>query len=220
MAVKDELEFEGFEVETFSDGALGLTSVLNNAPDLLILDLMLPGRNGFEICREIRQKGIQVPIIMLTARTQEVDRVRGLDLGADDYITKPFSLAELLARIRAVLRRSEQRKSRQERECLLTIGNLTIDTKKHTVYKGGEEIILTHKEFQMLKLLMHRRGEVISREEFLDTVWGEDVYITQRTVDTHMASLRRKIEDRADKPVYILSVRGTGYKLNEKPTVS
>lgn len=217
MAIKDELEFENFEVMLAEDGPTGLQAIVKENPDLVVLDIMLPGKNGFEVCQEVRKKGIATPIIMLTARTQEVDRVRGLDLGADDYVLKPFSLAELVARIRAVLRRSEKESAedgaqRRTAQC----GKLEVDLKKHQVLKAGRPVELTHKEFQLLELLLQRPGEVISRDEFLDHIWGEEVYVTHRTVDTHMASLRKKIEDDPNRPQYILSVRSVGYKLNEK----
>lgn len=216
MAIKDELEFEHFEVMLAEDGPTGLQAIVKEKPDLIVLDIMLPGKNGFEVCQEVRKKGITTPIIMLTARTQEVDRVRGLDLGADDYVLKPFSLAELVARIRAVLRRSEKESAENgAQRGALKYGRLRIDLKKHQVLKDGSPVELTHKEFQLLELLLKRPGEVISRDEFLDQIWGEEVYVTHRTVDTHMASLRKKIEDDPNRPQYILSVRSIGYKLNE-----
>jgi len=220
MAIRDELEFEGFEASVVEDGIAGLDRILAEAPDLVILDLMLPGKSGFEICREVRKQGLNTPIIMLTARAQEVDRIRGLELGADDYVVKPFSLAELVARIRAVLRRVERPDHACEESQVLHVGELQLDVRKREVFKGGSQIELTHKEFQLLEFLLRHAGEVISRDEFLSRVWGEEIYVTPRNVDTHMASLRRKIEDDADHPRYILSVRGAGYKLNEDPSGS
>ena len=219
MAIRDELEFEGFEASIVEDGTTGLNRILGEAPDLVILDLMLPGISGFEICREVRGQGMDTPIIMLTARAQEVDRVKGLELGADDYVIKPFSLAELVARIRAVLRRT-QPTSRAEEAEILQIGELKLDVRKQEAFVGGKQIELTHKEFQLLEFLLRHPGEVISRDEFLGRLWGEEIYVTPRNVDTHMASLRKKIEEDADQPRYILSVRGAGYKLNEDPTGS
>ena len=212
MAVKDELEFEGFEVRFAKDGITGLDSVLQNPPDLLVLDLMLPGKNGFEICREIRQRGLRTPVIMLTARGQEVDKIRGLELGADDYITKPFSLAELVARIRAVLRRSNSEEDSQT----IQRRTIRIDLRKHQVFKGNAVVELTDKEFQILALLMKRSGEVITRDDFLKTIWGEDIYITSRTIDIHISALRRKIEDDPERPSLILSVRNAGYKFHSE----
>ena len=219
MAIRDELEFEGFEASVAENGITGLERILAEAPDLVILDLMLPGKSGFEICREVRGQGMDTPIIMLTARAQEVDRVKGLELGADDYVIKPFSLAELVARIRAVLRRT-QPTSRAEEAEILQIGELKLDVRKQEAFVGGKQIELTHKEFQLLEFLLRHPGEVISRDEFLSRLWGEEIYVTPRNVDTHMASLRKKIEEDADQPRYILSVRGAGYKLNEDPTGS
>jgi DNA-binding response OmpR family regulator len=212
MAIRDELEFEGFEASVVENGITGLEQILAEAPDLVILDLMLPGKSGFEICREVRGQGMDTPIIMLTARAQEVDRVKGLELGADDYVIKPFSLAELVARIRAVLRRT-QPTSRAEEAEILQIGELKLDVRKQEAFVGGKQIELTHKEFQLLEFLLRHPGEVISRDEFLSRLWGEEIYVTPRNVDTHMASLRKKIEEDADQPRYILSVRGAGYKL-------
>ena len=220
MAIRDELEFEGFEASVVEDGVVGFSRILDDAPDLVVLDLMLPGRSGFEICREVRKQGLNTPIIMLTARAQEVDRIRGLELGADDYVVKPFSLAELVARIRAVLRRVEMQDHACEESQVLHVGELRLDVRKQEVFKGGRRIELTHKEFQLLEFLLRHTGEVISRDEFLSRVWGEEIYVTPRNVDTHMASLRRRIEDDADHPRYILSVRGSGYKLNENPAGS
>lgn len=210
MAVRDELEFEGFQVRFAEDGIAGLESLLRNPPDLVILDLMLPGKNGFEICREIRQRGLSTPVIVLTARGQEVDKIRGLELGADDYITKPFSLAELVARIRAVLRRSHP----EETSDVIQRRMITIDLRKHQVLKGNTVVELTDKEFQILALLMKRSSEVITRDDFLKTIWGEDVYITNRTIDIHISALRRKIEDDPEHPSLIVSVRNVGYKFN------
>jgi len=210
MAVKDELEFEGFRVRLAEDGLNGMEAILDSPPDLIVLDLMLPGKNGFEICRDIRQRGMSTPVIMLTARSQEADKIRGLEIGADDYVTKPFSLAELVARIRAVLRRYE---SEHERDVIQQRG-ITIDFKKHRVLKGKTEIELTDKEFQILALLMKRPSEVIRRDDFLKTIWGEDVYITERTIDIHVSALRKKIEDDPENPVRIVSIRNAGYKFD------
>lgn len=216
VAVKDELEFEGFEVELAEDGATGLATILRSPPDLVVLDLMLPGRNGFQICQEVRTRGMKTPIIVLTARNQDVDKVRGLELGADDYVTKPFSLAELVARIRAVLRRTQKEPEGE----ILEVRPLKLDLRKHRAFKGEIELQLTDTEFRILALLLKRPGEVITRDDFLKTVWGEEVYVTHRTVDTHVAALRKKIEDDVEHPTYILSVRNVGYRLNENITPS
>jgi DNA-binding response OmpR family regulator len=155
---------------------------------------------------------------MLTARAQEVDRVRGLELGADDYVIKPFSLAELVARIRAVLRRTQGADRSKEALEILQVGELRLDVRKQKAFVRGRQIELTYKEFQLLEFLLRHPGEVISRDEFLSRLWGEEIYVTPRNVDTHMSSLRKKIEDDSDSPRYILSIRGAGYKLNEDPT--
>ena len=211
MAIKDELEFEGFAVELAKDGLTGFEAIVRSSPQLIVLDLMLPGKNGFQICQEIRDRGIPTPIVILTARGQETDKIRGLELGADDYVTKPFSLAELVARIKAVLRRFENDSDRD----IYRMGQLTLDLTRHEVSKAGMPVQLTDKEFQILALLMKKPGAVVTRDEFLNTVWGEDVYVTQRTVDTHVSALRKKIEEDPEKPVYILSVRNVGYKFAE-----
>ena len=220
MAIRDELEFEGFEASVVEDGKAGFDRIIAESPDLVVLDLMLPGKSGFEICREVRDRGMATPVIMLTARAQEVDRIRGLELGADDYMVKPFSLAELVARIRAVLRRTQGASRTEGAPEILEVGELRLDVRKQEAFNRGRRVELTHKEFQLLELLLRHPGEVISRDEFLRRVWGEDIYVTPRTVDTHMASLRKKIEDEADRPRYIQSVRGAGYKLNEDPAGS
>jgi DNA-binding response OmpR family regulator len=217
MALKDELEFEGFEVELAEDGLTGLAAILRSPPALIVLDLMMPGRNGFQICEEVRTRGIATPIIVLTARNQEIDKVRGLGLGADDYVTKPFSLAELVARIRAVLRRTQTRAGRQ---AILEAGPIRLDLRSHSAVKGATEIQLTATEFKILALLLSRRGDVITRDDFLKHIWGDDVYVTHRTVDTHVAALRRKIEDDVEHPTWILSVRNVGYRFSENITRS
>lgn len=216
LAVKDELEFEGYDVSLAEDGPSGLAAILGSAPDLVVLDLMLPGRNGFQICQDVRAQGIRTPIIVMTARNQEADKVRGLELGADDYVTKPLSLAELVARIRAVLRRTGGDMDRE----VLEVPPIRLDLKRHTVFKNRVEVPVTDTEFQILALLLRRVGEVITRDEFLKLVWGEDVYVTHRTVDTHVASLRKKIEDNLDRPSFIVSVRNVGYRFNENTTSS
>jgi DNA-binding response OmpR family regulator len=220
MAIRDELEFEGFEASVVENGIVALDRILKESPDLVVLDLMLPGKSGFDICGEVRQQGRTTPIIMLTARAQEADKVRGLELGADDYVVKPFSLAELTARIRAVLRRTEPRPAEPASESNLKVGALRLNVRKQEASVDDRKIDLTHKEFQLLEFLLRHPGEVISRDEFLDQVWGGEVYVTPRSVDTHMAALRRKIERDPDHPRYILSVRGAGYKLDENPVES
>lgn len=213
LAVKDELEFEGFDVEVAEDGAAGLAAVRRAAPDLIVLDLMLPGSNGFQVCQTLRGEGVNTPIIIVTARDQEVDKVRGLELGADDYLTKPFGLAELVARIRAILRRT--RKEPAEDAALLEAHSIKIDLRRHRAFKGGSELQLTDTEFRILALLLRRAGQVITRDDFLKDIWGEDVYVSHRTVDTHIATLRKKIEEDVENPVFICSVRNVGYRFRE-----
>lgn len=215
-ALKDELEFEGFEVELAEDGPTGLAAILRCPPEVIVLDLMLPGQNGFQICQEVRARKLRTPIIMLTARSQEVDKVRGLGLGADDYLTKPFSLAELVARIRAVLRRAGP----QDAGDVLQVREIKVDLRGHRAFKREVELQLTDTEFRMLAALLRRPGEVITRDDFLKDVWGDDVYVTHRTVDTHVAALRKKIEDDLEHPAYILSVRNAGYRFSENITPS
>lgn len=176
-------------------------------PDLIILDLMLPGLDGIEVCRRIRAAGLAMPVIMLTAREGETDRVLGLETGADDYVTKPFSLRELLARIRAALRRSEA-----AAPAILYIGHLEIDAAGREVRAGGKEVELSAKEFDLLRVLVQHRGQVLSREQLLDLVWGADFYGDPRTVDVHVRWLREKIEQNPAEPALILTVRGSGYK--------
>jgi len=210
MAVRDELLFEGFAVESAVDGPEAIKRAHELRPDVLLLDLMLPGLNGFEVCRQLRSEMPEMWIIMLTVRGQEVDRVMGLELGADDYVTKPFSLRELVARIKVGLRRQTGRR----KSPLHRLGNIEIDLPSHRVTKNGAELSLTKKEYEMLELFLSRPGEVITRDEFLNQLWGEDVYVTHRVIDTHMASLRKKLEDDPNNPEHILSVRGVGYRLD------
>ena len=217
LAVKDELEFEGFDVTVAEDGPGGLAAIRRSAPDLVVLDLMLPGQNGFQICQTIRSEGIRTPVIVVTARGQEVDKVRGLELGADDYLTKPFGLAELVARVRAVLRRTRHDDDQRD---VLESTPIKVDLRRHRAFKADRELHLTDMEFRILALLLKRRGDVITRDEFLKQIWGDEVYVTHRTVDTHVASLRKKIEDDAEHPVYIKSVRNVGYRFRENATSS
>ena len=211
LSLKDEFESEGFNVKTAPDGIAGLELIEKNPPDLIILDLMLPLRNGYEICKKLRQEGNNVPIIMLTVKDQEVDKVLGLELGADDYITKPFSLRELLARVNALLRRSSENMSEIYQ---FSIGDTFFDLKKYKALKRGKEIEYTTLELQMVKLLYERKEQVVNRVDFLNSIWGENnTLVTERTVDSHIANIRKKLEDDPSDPRYILSVRGVGYKM-------
>lgn len=211
MAVRDELVFEGFEVQSTSDGIQALEKARKIRPDVLLLDLMLPGMNGFDVCRHLRPERPDLWIIMLTVRNQEADRVTGFEVGADDYVTKPFSLRELSGRIRVGLKRSDGRRHGPA----YAFGDVQIDLRARQVLKGGVEVQLTRKEFEILVLLLQRAGDVVTRDEFLNTLWGEDVYVTHRTVDTHLSTLRKKLESDPNAPVYFVGVRGVGYRFNE-----
>ena len=206
--LEDNLRFEGYQTSTAGDGREALALAAREAPDLILLDIMMPGLSGWDVCRELRDKGIDVPIIMLTARGEEGDRIRGLELGADDYITKPFSLRELLARVRAVLRRPGPRQKAEE----LAFGGVRVRLRGRQVFRDGREVGLTRKEFELLVYLLEHRGEVVTRERLLDEVWGYERFPTTRTVDTHILRLRRKFEADPDRPLFILTVHGQGYR--------
>jgi DNA-binding response OmpR family regulator len=206
--LEDNLRFEGYETSSATDGETALRLAAREAPDLIILDLMMPRMSGWDVCRTLRARGIEVPVIMLTARGGEADRVQGLELGADDYIAKPFSLRELLARIRAVLRRPGPRETWEE----YVFGDVRVRMRSRQVFKAGREITLTRKEFDLLAYLLTHRGEVVTRERLLDEVWGYERFPTTRTVDTHVLRLRRKFEPDPDRPQRILTVHGQGYK--------
>lgn len=210
-ALLDDFKHEGYEVDYAVNGEDGLKMGLNPDYDIILLDLMLPGIDGLDICKELKRKEIDTPIIMVTAKSQDWDKVIGLELGADDYVTKPFSPFELRARVKAVLRRSgsEPRKNSNK---IYQSGPFSLNPIKHECLLNGEEIMLTQIEFNLMELLLKRPGEVLKRDEILDFVWGEDVMVTPRTVDTHIGNLRRKIGDDPDNPKWIFSVRNMGYK--------
>ena len=210
--LKDNLEFESYEVLTAEDGERGYAVLREKKPDLVILDLMLPKMSGYELCRKVRKEGITTPILMLTARGEEKDRVAGLDQGADDYVTKPFSVPELLARIRALIRRVELSKT-GDLPAELHFDDVDIDFKRFAARKAGRTIEMSRKEFGVLRLLAARRGEVVQRDELLDEVWGFDQYPTTRTVDNHIALLRGKIEEDPANPRRLITVYGVGYRL-------
>lgn len=211
MALEDDFCLENYEVAVATDGIEGLAKAADPNIDLIILDIMLPGMNGFEICKKLRNKGVKTPVIMLTARGQEIDRVLGLELGADDYVTKPFSPRELQARVKAILRRMENG-SDNRNDNLFRSESLEVDFRKYTCRKNGEVVSLTSHEFTLLKYLIMNRDRVIDRDELLDEVWGRNVFVTPHTVDTHIANLRKKIEDDPSDPRLILSIRGVGYR--------
>ena len=215
MVLEDDFRLEGYEVEVASDGLDGLVKAADPEVDLIILDIMLPGMNGFEICKKLRSQGIQTPIIMLTAKGQEIDRVLGLEFGADDYVTKPFSPRELQARVKAVLRRIEKEPG-DEGENFFRMGELEVDFLQYECRIGGRKVALTAHEFGLLKYLIQNRERVIERDELLEEVWGKDVVVSVRTIDTHMANLRKKLEDDANQSRFIISIRGVGYKFASK----
>ena len=206
--LEDNLQFEGYQTVTAGDGKKGLALALSEAPDLILLDVMMPGMSGWDLCRELRGRGLDVPVIMLTARGEEVDRVLGLELGADDYVTKPFSLRELMARIRAVLRRPGPRQKFEE----FAFGSVRVHLRARQAFKGGHEVRLTRKEFDLLRYLVEHPGEVITRDRLLDEVWGYERFPTTRTVDTHILRLRQKFEDDPERPAHILTAHGQGYR--------
>jgi len=211
MALEDDFRLENYEVIVAFDGIEGLTKAANSDIDLIILDIMLPGMNGFDICKKLRSQGIRTPVIMLTAKGQEIDRVVGLEIGADDYVTKPFSPRELQARVKAVLRRMEPVPDDTSKN-MFRSGELEVNFRKYECRKNGKSVSLTTHEFELLKYLLQNKGIVINREELLNEVWGKNVFVTPHTVDTHMANLRKKIEDDPSQPRFIISIRGVGYK--------
>lgn len=210
--LQDNLRVEAFDVLTAADGETGYRLATEAKPDLIILDLMLPKMSGYEICRKLRSAGVNTPILMLTARSEEADRVLGLDLGADDYVTKPFSIRELLARVRALLRRAQSAGAAPEPMQLLRFGKVLMDFQKYEATKDGKPVELTRKEFGIVRFLASRPGIVVSRDELLNEVWGYDAYPTTRTVDNHIASLRAKLEPDPANPQHFLTVHGVGYK--------
>ncbi len=212
------LKTNGYEGVAAEDGIMGITMVHREKPDLILLDIMLPGKNGYEICRELRDEGNETPIIMITAKTEETDKVMGLEYGADDYISKPFGIREMMARIKAVLRRYENTASDTVHtgsgDTVLQVGNLTINVERHEVREHDRVIDLTLKEFELLRYLAENRGRVFSRDQLLNNVWGIDYVGETRTVDVHIRHLRQKLSDgEHDDSKYIETIRGKGYKI-------
>jgi DNA-binding response OmpR family regulator len=205
--LKDNFSFRGYKVKTAKDGESGLNEALNSRPDLILLDIMLPGINGYEICRLIRGEGLDVPIIMLTAKGNESDIILGLNLGADDYITKPFSIQELLARVNAFLRRRQREEVRQYQ-----FGDFTLNMNSRQLMRQGKEIELTPKEFGLLTLFVKRTGCALTRDEILKRVWGYDILVTARSVDRCVNTLRNKIEENPQLPIFIKTIRDVGYR--------
>jgi two-component system alkaline phosphatase synthesis response regulator PhoP len=207
--LRDNFEYEGYTVITAFDGVEGLQRALDESPDLVLLDVMMPRMSGLEVCKQLRAKRGSIPIIMLTARGQEVDKVVGLELGADDYVTKPFSIRELLARVKAVLRRTAVVPKEMGQH---SFADVEVDLKRCRVLKSGRVIDVSSKEFELLKYFICHSGEVLSRDRLLEEVWGYENYPTTRTVDTHLVRLRQKLEPDPEQPQYFLTVHGTGYR--------
>ena len=210
LTLKDRLTREGYEVDSAQDGNVGLATAMRGQADLIILDLMLPGRNGLDICRDLRQKGIETPILMLTARGQTVDKVLGLKLGADDYMTKPFEMPELMARVEVLMRRN--RNASGPGAAFYNFGTIEVDLRRASATRGGETLALSTREFELLRYFIEHRGAAVSRDELLSNVWHYDAGTTTRTVDVHVAWLRQKLEEDPKRPQWIMTVHGLGYK--------
>ncbi len=209
LGLKDDLELEEYKVDIIAHGDQVHADKIAGQYDLILLDLMLPGKDGYDICRELRLSGCTTPIIMLTAKTQEAEKVLGLDLGADDYIIKPFSPIELRARIRAVLRRGTMNHQK-----IFSFDNFEVEFDRFELRKDGEVVKLTPIEFKLLSTFIQNVGKVLTRDSILDLVWGPDVFVTDRAVDTHITNLRKKIESKLEEPRYIISIRGIGYRFD------
>ncbi|MCA1576921.1 MAG: response regulator transcription factor [Acidobacteria bacterium] len=212
LGLKDSCEYEGYEVAVARNGKEGLEKASAEKPDIILLDVMLPVMSGLDVCRTLRTRGIETPIIMLTARSQETDKVVGLEVGADDYVTKPFSIKELLARVRAHLRRAAKQVGEIEN---FTFGEVELNFKKYTARKRGEPLELSAREFEILRYLIRHRGEIVTRDQLLDEVWGYESSPITRTVDNHIARLRQKIEPDPSQPRHIITVHRIGYRFIE-----
>jgi two-component system alkaline phosphatase synthesis response regulator PhoP len=211
MALEDDLLAEGYTVETAVNGTLGLQKGTDLSFDIILLDIMLPEIDGFEVLKELRRRNVLTPVIMLTAKSQEIDKVLGLEFGADDYVTKPFSPRELQSRIKAVLRRFDK-KQEAPAETQFSFGEIRLDFQKYECFRDDKRIPLTNLEFDLLRFLIRQKGKVVDRDEILDQVWGTEVFVSPRTVDTHVLNLRKKIENDPSQPEWIVGVRGKGYK--------
>jgi len=212
VGLRDDLEAEGYHVDVAADGLAGERAAREGGYDLILLDLMLPKKDGFAVCRALRASGVRTPIIVLTARAQEADKVLGLELGADDYITKPFSSPELRARVRAVLRRAADAPSGP---ATFERGDLSVDFNRYEARRGDTALALTPTEYRLLAVLVRNRGRVLSVDELIDQVWGKGIALTDRVVYTHVNKLRAKIEPDASRPVIVVGVRGVGYRLGD-----
>lgn len=213
LGLRANLEVEGYDVVIANAGEEGFRAARNSAPDLVILDLMLPDIDGYEVLARMRRAGLEMPVLILTARGEEVDKVRGFRTGADDYVTKPFGVMELLVRIQAILRRGVPRSNAQPQQGVHRIGDAEVDVNDHIVRRHGEEVPLTPKAFELLLALLRKEGKVVSRHELLRDVWGYTSSVTTRTVDAHVAELRRKLEDEPANPKHIVTVWKVGYRL-------
>src|SRR5215210_6902790 len=212
LGLKDSCEYEGYEVSVARDGQEGLKKASTEKPDIILLDVMLPLMSGIDVCRTLRTRGIETPILMLTARGQEIDKVVGLEVGADDYVTKPFSIKELLARIRAHLRRAAKQVIEIDN---FTFGEVELNFKKYLARKRGQALDLSAREFEILRYLIQHRGEIVTRDQLLDEVWGYESSPITRTVDNHIARLRQKIETSPSEPQHIITVHRLGYRFVE-----
>ncbi|HKO62459.1 MAG TPA: response regulator transcription factor [Pyrinomonadaceae bacterium] len=212
LGLKDSCEYEGYEVSVARDGKEGLEKASTEKPDIILLDVMLPLMSGIDVCRNLRARGIETPILMLTARSEETDKVVGLEVGADDYVTKPFSIKELLARVRAHLRRAAKEVTQVES---FNFGNVELNFKKYAARKGGQVLDLSPREFEILRYLIRHRGDIVTRDQLLDEVWGYDSTPVTRTVDNHIAKLRQKIEPDPSQPRHIITVHRIGYRFIE-----
>jgi DNA-binding response OmpR family regulator len=210
MLLADDLRLEGHDIEVVGDGQSAAERGRETGWDLIVLDVMLPRKDGFDVCRELRKAGVRTPIILLTAKSHEAEKIMGLDLGADDYVTKPFNPRELRARIRAVLRRTEG-----DTEEIVRFSDVEIDTARGEVRVGGKILEMTRREFKLLLAFARNRGHVLSRDRLIDLAWGSGTYLTDRAVDAHIVNLRRKIEPDPGQPRHIISVRGMGYRFDE-----
>ncbi len=207
--LRDNFEYEGYQVITAGDGAEGLNRAIEDSPDLVVLDVMMPKLSGLDVCKQLKSKRPSMPIIMLTARGQEVDKVVGLELGADDYVTKPFSIRELIARVKAVLRRAHALPKDQD---TYKFGDVEVNLRSYQVARRGRSVDFSAKEFELLKYFLSHPGETLSRDRLLENVWGYEHYPTTRTVDAHIVRLRQKLEPNPEEPRFILTVHGVGYK--------
>ncbi len=212
FGLRTNLEIEGYDVIVAEDGERGLQLARETSPNLIVLDLMLPQVDGYRVLRELRREASPIPVLILTARDEEADKVLGLRLGADDYVTKPFGVLELLARVEALLRRTQSQ--RDDRSDIVTFGAVQVDRRSRTVTRGGVPVSLTPKEYDLLLALCARDGGVVPRADLLEEVWGYDSTVWSRTVDTHIAELRRKLEDEPAKPRHILTIHKVGYRLS------